>query len=67
MASRTYRRTVSTNAAPSRKPTFKDYGVKPVCSGCGRKLVAKDEPAMWFASNPGRVFGLCCWKLAAKA
>ncbi len=47
----------------SRKPTFKDYAVKPVCGGCGRKLVAKAEPCMWFRNlpKPAAVFGLCCW------
>ncbi len=53
-------------AEPSRKPTFSQYHVKPVCAGCGRKLKAKDEPCMWFrgGSTPA-VFGYCCWTKAA--
>jgi hypothetical protein len=67
MANRTYYRKTSTSAEPSRKPTFKEYGVKAVCSGCGRKLVAKNEMALWFVGHPGKdVFGLCCWGKAAK-
>jgi hypothetical protein len=53
-------------AAGSQKPTFKDYNVKPVCVGCGRKLVAKNEMAMWFIGHPHKaVYGLCCWDKAA--
>ncbi len=52
----------------SRKPTFKDYNVAPVCSGCGRKLVAKNEPCMAFTGFPSRaVYGYCCWTEAATA
>lgn len=53
-------------AEGSRKPTFSQYKVKAVCSGCGRKLVAKDESAMWFVNIPTvSVYGACCWHLAA--
>ncbi len=50
-------------ASGSQKPTFSQYGVNPACEGCGRKLVAKDEPAMWFRGlpAPAGVFGYCCW------
>ncbi len=33
-------------ALSSRPPTFKAYGVKPVCAGCNRRLRAT-EP-LWF-------------------
>lgn len=67
MARRTYRRTTSTDAAPSRPPNCKQYGVRPICSGCGRKLVIKDEMALWFVGHPTRgVYGQCCWAKAAK-
>lgn len=53
-------------ADPSRPPTFKQYGVEPVCAGCGRKLIASKEPAMWFQGIPTpAVWGYCCWKEAA--
>lgn len=48
--------------------TFAKYGVKPVCSGCGRRLVAKEEPALWFVGFPRRaVYGMCCFAKAAAA
>jgi len=48
-------------AEPSRKPTFKQYDLKPFCAGCGRKLKAT-EP-LWFRGHPkpNRVYGRCCW------
>jgi hypothetical protein len=53
-------------AAGSQKPTFKDYQVKPFCAGCGRKLVASKEPAMWFVGYPSHaVYGIECFKEAA--
>jgi hypothetical protein len=51
-------------AAHSRPATFKGYGVKPVCSGCGRK-VSLAEP-LWFTEYPrAGVFGRECFKAAA--
>ena len=67
MARRTYTRRTTTSAAGSQKPTCKQYGVKPVCQGCGRKLVIKDETALWFEGFPRKaVFGSCCFHLATK-
>ncbi len=54
-------------AEGSQKPTFSQYKVKPLCAGCGRKLVAKDESAMWFVGQPKpKVYGYCCWQLAGR-
>jgi hypothetical protein len=52
-------------AEPSRKPTFRQYRVDPVCEGCGRHLKAT-EP-LWFRGYPlpAIVVGYCCWALAA--
>lgn len=67
MTRRTYTRRATTSAAGSQKPTCKQYGVKPVCQGCGRKLVIKDETALWFEGYPRKaVFGPCCFHLATK-
>ncbi len=53
-------------AAPSRPPNFRQYGLKPVCAGCGRKLVAKNEMAMWFVGYPTpAVYGKECFGLAS--
>jgi len=54
-------------AEPSRKPTFKQYGVQPVCGGCGRKLAATE--ALWFRGwpLPVAVFGRCCLEQASRA
>lgn len=54
-------------ADPSRPPTFSQYKVQPVCGGCGRRLVASKEPAMWFRNLPpaAAVFGVCCWQSAS--
>ncbi len=53
-------------ASGSEAVSFKKYGVKPVCSGCGRKLVKKNEPAMWFVGFPApAVYGIECFKAAA--
>lgn len=53
-------------AEPSRPPNFKQYGVERRCYGCGRKLTAQ-EPR-WFTGIPKRaVYGLCCFKAAARA
>ena len=53
-------------AEASRKPTFKGYGVKPICGGCGRKLAATE--ALWFrfVPPPRAVYGRCCLEAAAK-
>ena len=46
-------------AAPSRPPTFKAFGLRPYCSGCGRRLTPT-EP-LWFQGHPFRaVWGWCC-------
>lgn len=46
-------------AAPSRPPTFKAHGVKPVCAGCGRKLTYLES--LWFVSLPfPAVYGFSC-------
>lgn len=48
----------------SDQPTFKSYGVKPRCYGCGRKLKATE--VKMFRSLPKRpfgsraVYGACC-------
>lgn len=54
-------------AEGSEAVSFKKYGVEPVCGGCGRRLVKKDEMALWFRGwpLPASVFGSCCWTLAA--
>lgn len=53
--------------AESRPPTFKAYGVKPVCHSCGRKLSAQET--LWFTgagyTTPPAVFGRECWKQAS--
>ncbi len=55
-------------AAGSEAVSFKKYGVQPVCAGCGRKLIKKDEPAMWFVGLPmPAVYGSCCWGQATRA
>lgn len=55
-------------AAPSRPPNFRAYSVKPVCAGCGRKLVAKNEMALWFVGHPvAAVYGPECFHLAPEA
>ncbi len=52
-------------AEPSRPPNFRQYAVDRRCYGCQRKLVAKDEPAMWFTGHPyAAVFGACCFAIA---
>jgi hypothetical protein len=52
-------------AAPSRPATFKGYGVKPRCYGCGRKLTLSEH--LWFTGYPkAGVFGECCFKVAAR-
>ena len=53
-------------AEASRKPTFSQYGVQPVCGGCGRKLKATE--ALWFRGwpLPAAVFGMCCQAKAAR-
>lgn len=55
-------------APGSEAVSFKKYGVAPVCGGCGRKLVKKDELAMTFVGwpLPAAVYGSCCLNLAAK-
>jgi hypothetical protein len=46
-------------AAPSRPPTFKQYGVKPSCNGCGRRLRADEN--LWFQAHPvPAVWGFSC-------
>lgn len=53
-------------SSPSRPPNFKQYRVKPRCYGCGRRLVAKHEPFMWFTGGTRpAVFGDCCTHIAA--
>jgi len=55
-------------ADPSRPPNCTQYEVRRECYGCGRKLVLKDEMALWFVGHPRRaVFASCCFHLAAKA
>lgn len=55
-------------AAGSEHVSYKKYGVKQVCSGCGRKLRGVgDEPALWFRTLPTRgVWGQCCFNQGAK-
>ncbi len=54
-------------ADPSRKPTFSQYDVKPVCGGCDRKLIAKNEASLWFTGIPKKeVYGSCCYKIASE-
>lgn len=69
MSRRRYTRTTTTTAEGSQKPTFKQYGLtSPACAGCGRKIVAAHEPALWFTGYPTRaVFAPCCFHLAVKA
>lgn len=52
-------------AAPSIPPSYKQYGVKPVCYGCGRKLTYNES--LWFVGGDSpAVFGFsCCPRLAA--
>ncbi len=54
-------------AQGSEAVSFKKYGVQPICAGCGRKLVKKDEQALWFVGQPKpKVYGYCCWQLAGR-
>ena len=53
-------------AAPSRPPNFRQYAVDRRCYGCQRKLVAKNETALWFTGWPyAAVFASCCFHMAA--
>ncbi len=53
-------------AEGSEQVSFKKYGVQAVCSGCGRKLVKKNESCMWFVGHPRpAVYGYCCWTKGA--
>ncbi len=52
-------------AQASENVSFKKYGVKPVCSGCGRKL-ERAEP-LWFTTIPKpAVYGRECFKEATQ-